>query len=244
MPDGGCLKLAIHELNITKDKDKPLPDMARGSWFWLEISDNGNGISAENLPHIFEPFFTTKPIGQGSGLGLAQVYGIVKQHEGFIGVESVPNQRTVFSIYLPAFETAAESAPVTPFELPKSGKHETILVVEDNENARSAIVEILEMLGYKTLSASNGAEALSLFRAYPGKIDLVLSDVVMPSMDGAALHDALRELEPEIKMIMMTGYPLDQSGKILLNQNVIAWMQKPLHTEQIAKTIYQALHES
>jgi CheY-like chemotaxis protein len=218
--------------------------MSKGKWLWVQITDNGNGISAENLPHIFEPFFTTKPIGRGTGLGLAQVYGIVKQHEGFIDVQSTPGKGTTISIYLPAFEPEYEVLPAPRLELPKTNNHETILVVEDNENARVAVVEILEMLNYNTLSASNGVDALSLFQNYEGNIDLVLSDVVMPLMDGTALHQALSKIKPEIKMIMMTGYPLEQSGRTLLKQNVVAWMQKPLHTEQIAQTVYQALHET
>jgi CheY-like chemotaxis protein len=244
MPDGGSLRLSLKELNLSKENEKPLPDMSNGKWLWVQVTDNGSGISAENLPHIFEPFFTTKPIGRGTGLGLSQVYGIVKQHEGFIDVQSTPGKGTTISIYLPAFEPEYEVLPAPRLELPKTNNHETILVVEDNENARVAVVEILEMLNYNTLSASNGVDALSLFQNYEGNIDLVLSDVVMPLMDGTALHQALSKIKPEIKMIMMTGYPLEQSGRTLLKQNVVAWMQKPLHTEQIAQTVYQALHET
>jgi CheY-like chemotaxis protein len=229
---------------ITKKSEIPLPDMLKGNWLWLKVSDDGQGIMADNLPHIFEPFFTTKPFGQGTGLGLAQVYGIVKQHEGFIDVRSKPGQGTTFSIYLPAFETETVPPVEEVVELPASKNHETILVVEDNENAKDAIVEILEMLNYKTMSASNGVEALSIFQSEKGNIDLILSDIVMPSMDGAALHAALTKIDPTIKMVMMTGYPLDKADDLILNQNVISWMQKPLHTEQIAISVYQALYET
>lgn len=244
MPNGGTLKLSLREVMLTNEQEPPLPDMAPGTWLQLQVCDNGKGIAAENLSHIFEPFFTTKSVGQGPGLGLAQVYGIVRQHEGFIDVQSAVNQGTTFSIYLPAFVPEKESVPDSKPKLPRSGKRETILIVEDDENARMAIVEILEMLNYKTLAAANGADALVLFKNHYSQIDLVLSDMVMPVMDGAALHLALSKLQPDVKMVMMTGYPLEQSGKTFLKQNVVAWMQKPLHTEQIAKTVYQALNET
>jgi signal transduction histidine kinase/ActR/RegA family two-component response regulator len=244
MPEGGTLRLILRKKVITKKSEIPLPDMLKGNWLWLKVSDDGQGIMADNLPHIFEPFFTTKPFGQGTGLGLAQVYGIVKQHEGFIDVRSKPGQGTTFSIYLPAFETETVPPVEEVVELPASKNHETILVVEDNENAKDAIVEILEMLNYKTMSASNGVEALSIFQSEKGNIDLILGDIVMPSMDGAALHAALTKIDPTIKMVMMTGYPLDKADDLILNQNVISWMQKPLHTEQIAISVYQALYET
>ncbi|MFZ0544946.1 MAG: PAS domain S-box protein [Candidatus Promineifilaceae bacterium] len=242
MPDGGTLKLMLNDLVLNNDQETPLPDMSPGKWLQLDVTDTGVGISAENLSHIFEPFFTTKSVGQGTGLGLAQVYGIVKQHEGFIDVQSTPPQGTTFTIYFPAFEPEKTLLPEDSPELPRTGKRETILVVEDNDNARDAVVEILEMLNYQTLAASNGSAALTLFKDNQSKIDLVLSDMVMPVMDGPALHRALLEIQPEIKMVMMTGYPLEQSGKTLLKENVVAWMQKPLHTDQIAQTVYQALN--
>ncbi|WP_420627443.1 response regulator [Candidatus Leptofilum sp.] len=245
MPEGGELLIDLSHFRLRGGQKLPLPDMATGNWIKIAISDTGTGINTDHLAHIFEPFFTTKPPGQGTGLGLAQVYGIVRQHGGHINVSSQSGQGTTFTIYLPALKFAS-TAPLDPnvgASLPSWGKGETILVVEDNDAARDAMCDALEVLGYEALEASNGEEALRLFAERGETIALVLSDLVMPGMGGAALYKTLRKKNPDLKMIVITGYPLEEKGKKLLEMGVVAWLPKPLSGQQLAKVVAQALNE-
>jgi CheY-like chemotaxis protein len=219
----------------------PLPDMAPGAWFELKIEDTGTGIEAHHLPHLFEPFFTTKREGEGTGLGLAQVYGIVKQHDGYIDVSSRVRQGTTFYIYLPGVkmpkveDVKPETAP-----LPE-GKGYTILVVEDDRSARQALAEVLQMMDYQVVTANNGQEALQYFDQSNGRVDLVLSDLVMPTMGGAALYMQLKERRPDIKMVVMTGYPKKEEDWELLEAGKVHWVQKPFKVSTIVETIKKAL---
>ncbi len=241
MPGGGALHITLSRLNLSPGQPPPLPDMAPGDWIILAVSDTGTGISSDALPHIFEPFFTTKQPGKGTGLGLAQVYGIIKQHGGEIGVASQVGQGTTFTIYLPAANSAgpAGTAP-EPAVLPASSQ-ETILVVEDNPIARAAMESTLDSLGYHVLAAADGREALDLFTQHRETIDIVLSDMVMPEMGGVELYEALCEVQPGVKVVVMTGYPLDDEGRTLLEQGIVAWVQKPFSPAQIGTVIHKAL---
>lgn len=232
------LTLAAHEA----DWQPPLPDMQRGRWIALTVADSGSGISSDVLPHIFEPFFTTKMPGQGTGLGLAQVYGIVKQHDGFIDVQSRSGAGAAFTIYLPPFATGPgpESEPAFA---PVSGNNELILVVEDESAIQNAVREILELLGYRVLLAADGQEALECYEEAGGEIDLVLSDMVMPRMDGARLYHALRQRDPDLKLILFTGYPLDEAGKSFVEEESVTWIQKPFNAETLDAAIRRALDE-
>jgi signal transduction histidine kinase/CheY-like chemotaxis protein len=244
MPWGGNLRLCLGYLILSGDQVYPLPDMKAGQWITLTISDTGEGITEKDLSRIFEPFYTTKPTGEGTGLGLAQVYGIVKLHDGFINVESKPGHGTIFSIYLPAFLPPIEDDSSLDIDKALSGSGETILIVEDDPDSREALGEILESLNYKVLTAPNGTEALSLYEELNVQVDLVLSDMVMPMMDGAALYAELKARDEKIKMIIITGYPLDREGKELLNRGVVAYIQKPLQIEVITQAIRAALTNS
>ncbi len=241
MPGGGKMSIRLDTLTLKADQSFPLPDMTAGDWIMLQFSDTGSGIPENVLPRVFEPFFTTKPAGESTGLGLAQVYGIVKLHDGFIDVASPIGQGAIFTIYFPAFSAPLEedSDLELPFRL--AGNGETLLIVEDDHPSREALVEIMETLNYHVLPASNGVEALEIFQAQKGAVDLVISDMVMPVMDGAALYNKLKEKWPGIKMIVVTGYPLDQSGKELLNQGIVAYIQKPLRVEVVAQAVRDAL---
>lgn len=241
MPDGGNLTMSIDRLELESGERPPLPDMGAGDWITLEVADSGVGINPEDLPHVFEPFFTTKEAGQGTGLGLAQVYGIVKQHGGFIGLDSAEGEGSTFKIYLPAIALAEVLMPVQPEVGLSEGGGETLLVVEDDENMLEAVCEILKTLNYRALAASNGEQALELFRQHQGEIALVISDMVMPIMSGSKLYTKLQEIEPEIKMVIITGYPFDEQDRALLSQGIVAWIQKPFVLEQIAVAIRQAL---
>ncbi len=241
MPDGGTITMALDHVTVEDGGERPLPDMAPGNWVILSISDTGTGISAHDLSHVFEPFFTTKAPGKGTGLGLAQVYGIVKQHDGYINLTSAEGSGTTFTIYLPSL-TLTDNLILEQEQTEISqGSGETVLVVEDDENTLEAVCEILRALNYQALSASDGEQALQLFEQYHNEIELVISDMVMPKMSGSQLYTHLREIEPDIKMVIITGYPFEEQDKAVLSQGIVAWVQKPFVLEQIATAIRQAL---
>lgn len=241
MPFGGTLRLDLAYITISPGQRPPLPDIPPGRWLRLSVADSGAGIPAEVIPRIFEPFYTTKVHGKGTGLGLAQVHGIIKQHEGFIGVESQLGEGTAFTLYLPPAEQeiAQELATEAPFRA--AGAGETILLVEDNESAREAMQHGLEALKYHVLTASDGRVALSLLRQAAVRVDLVLSDLVMPDMGGLDLYRIIQAEAIQVKMILMTGYPLEEEGRELLKQGNVTWLQKPVSLEQLARALQDVL---
>jgi len=241
MPDGGKLQIQVSKLLYEAEQRPPVPDMPLGYWIRMKVSDTGDGIQPDTLPYIFDPFYSTKERGKGTGLGLAQVYGIVKQHQGFIDVTSQMGQGAAFTIYLPALLTPDVKRPPSRIETTIRGHGETILVVEDDPSAREAMSDILEMLNYQVLTATNGKEALTLFDTHPSTISLVLSDMVMPSMDGRNLLKNLKRKQSNVKMIMMTGYPFTEKDKDLLRQGITTWLPKPFEIEQVAKAIQMTL---
>ena len=180
MPQGGVLQLWLDRLTLSQAQD----NLPAGNWLRLRVIDNGEGISNGVQPYVFEPFFTTKEPGKGSGLGLSQAQGIVLQHDGRIEFATVVRNGTTFTIYLPA-HGEAESA-VTPSEPAASGRRETILLAEDNDTMRAALLSGLEALNYQVAGAANGREALNYLEAHPGQVAAILSDMVMPVMGGAS----------------------------------------------------------
>ena len=231
MPDGGKLTVVTRKVKFQELIE-------------TEITDTGTGIAPDVLPRIFEPFFTTRaPVGHG--LGLSQVYGIVKQHDGHIDVETKEGQGTTFRLYLPALAAAADR-PARAEEAAQvaHGEGETILVVEDDRTMRSAMVAILDMLNYRVLEAANGQEALEVCDQHGEKIALVLSDWVMPSMGGLELVRRLVEMRPAIAVLLLTGHPLSQEAKDAVPPNVVGWILKPSSLEQLADAVSQALDES
>ena len=243
MPGGGELRVTSYRVRIRSDEKSPVPP---GEWVCLGVSDSGTGIPPEVIPRIFEPFFTTKPKGEGTGLGLAQVYGIVKQHGGHIEVQTEVGQGTTFRIYLPAQEAEV------PRELPPGqseslatphGKGETILIAEDERRVRESCKRILESLGYRVLTAPNGREALQTYRS-TGSIDLVLTDMVMPEMSGKDLIQELRKTDPPPRIVAMTGYVLAQDLRELKAEGNLDVIQKPLDVNTLARAIRHALDDS
>lgn len=242
MPRGGTLHIELGKLAVRPDPEPPLLDLPSGHWLRLAISDTGAGIDPEDLPHIFEPFFTTKSPGKGTGLGLAQVYGIVKQHDGHIRAESQLGQGTTFLIYLPLVASAMNGG-LLEMGKPAIGGNETLLIVEDDTAIRAALREILEMLGYRVLEAENGQAALALFGQRNGEIDLVISDLVMPEMGGLALYESLQARWPEVKMVLMTGYPLEESDRARAGQGPLGWLKKPFSVEEVDEKLRQIFME-
>ncbi len=241
MPEGGTLTFELEQIDVN-EINLPYPGMEPGSYIALHISDTGQGISQEDLPHIFEPFFTTKPSGKGTGLGLAQVYGIIKQHEGHIDVSSELGNGSRFDIYIPAVQLPAKATPITLRTFSELGAGEHILVVEDDEATRLALCEILESLGYRVSSACDGGEALNVIERENGHLDLVVSDLVMPNMGGRELYEHVSKTYPKLKMVLITGYPLGSHTRELLDREQVSWLQKPLSSELVSKTIHDLLH--
>ena len=243
MPEGGELTFEISIVQIGKVMNIHLEEIPPGNWLKISVSDTGMGISPENLPYIFEPFFTTKAPGEGTGLGLAQVYGLVKQHDGYVDVITELGHGTTIDVYLPlvGFPLAGETIRIDiPF---REGSGEKILIVEDDQETRRAIGEILSSLNYEVLTAGNGQEALSLFE-HPETIpDLVLSDLVMPVVGGVELYQELNASHPEIPMVVMTGYSLEGEARDLLDKNKVTWITKPLSAQDIARTVHNALNQ-
>ena len=212
-----------------------------GRFSMLAVSDNGCGMEKDTLSHLFEPFFTTKGSGQGTGLGLATVYGIVKQNNGFIKVYSEPGTGTTFKIYLSAHSEAAE--PVTqkhPAQMPE-GKGETILLVEDEKTIRNLIVNILEPLGYSVLEAGTPSRAMELADAASGSVDLLITDVVMPEMNGRDLADRLKALYPGLKVLFMSGYTANVIAHHGVLDKKIHFLQKPFSRQELATKIRKTL---
>jgi two-component system cell cycle sensor histidine kinase/response regulator CckA len=241
MLDGGELRFELSRLRIEPSELPPFRDMAPGAWLQLRVSDSGIGIAPDILLHIFEPFYTTKGPGEGSGLGLAQVYGIVKQHDGYIDVKSQLGVGTTFIIYLPAIEVPEWSSVTALANVLVDGKEELILVVEDDKATQIAVRDILETLNYQVLTAANGREALEIIGQHNGAIDLVLSDLVMPEMGGVELYQELMVREIGTKVVFMTGYPLGTGTRELLDEKGVTWLQKPLRSDTLARLIREVL---
>ncbi len=243
MPKGG--KLTITTANTTLDKShlKTLPDSCAGDYVVIEIADTGTGMSEEVKAHIFEPFFTTKPPGKGTGLGLATCFGIVKQNSGFIHVQSELGRGTRFTIYFPQVQATPEPRPVPTEPIEAAGGSETVLLVEDEPIVRELAVATLREKGYTVLEAANGEEGLHVARQHEGRINLVLTDVVMPIMGGKEMSDALRTFHPDTKVLFTSGYTKDALGSDGVLRPGIVFLQKPYLSATLARKVREVLDE-
>jgi len=240
MPNGGRLEIATAEAEVS-DTAAGNPDAAPGRYVRLTVSDTGMGMTEEVRRNVFEPFFTTKERGKGTGLGLATVYGIVRQNGGWIEVESQPGRGSTFQIYLPCAAAGAVAEDAGPEVANPSRGNETVLIVEDQEGVRSLARTILAERGYRVLEACDGAEALAIADSRTGRIDLLLTDVVMPGMDGRVLSEHLRELLPDLRVILMSGYAED----VMANRGILAgssvYVQKPFSPGDLAAKVREVL---
>jgi signal transduction histidine kinase len=243
MPEGGELLIELSNVTVAEDEIAPTPDIAAGEWVRISFVDTGEGIAEEALPRIFEPFFTTKGPGEGSGLGLAQVDGIIKQHDGHIAVESEVGKGTSISIFLPSHKGEAESSFIPDQSEKSDGEMDTLLVVEDDFNTRTAVTEALQSHNFSVLCAGDGQEALDIIGKHNGKIDLVLSDLVMPNMSGIMLFRELKQKHPDIGMMVMTGYPMSDNTRETLEEGGVTWLAKPIHSRSLIRAIRKALYQ-
>jgi len=244
LPDGGDILLGLKRFTVAPDDPVPTPGVTPGDWIVLTVSDNGMGISPEDMPHMFEPFYTTKPEGRGAGLGLAQVYGIVGQHDGYVDAQSNLSGGTTMSVYLPS-EAEAEgtlaSEPRVATPPPENtGAQELILLVEDEASVRDICKKSLGRLGYRVITASNGREGLDVYHSTPG-IDVVLTDMVMPEMSGRELGAALRQEAPDQAIVFMTGYFWALDADALHEEGIDEIVHKPLDLKELARVVRHAI---
>ncbi|MEI7990761.1 MAG: response regulator, partial [Chloroflexota bacterium] len=241
IPETGTISIELSNTAFSED------DVIRSSWLLpgeyvlLAVSDNGSGMDQETLSHLFEPFFTTKEVGKGTGLGLATVYGIVKQNNGFINVYSDIGKGTTFKIYLPRCVTQPASIPAVFQETAPPKGQETILIVEDEESLLEIVKDTLEDLGYTVMAANTASLALRLAEEHAKDIRLLITDVVMPEMDGRKLAEKIRSIQPDIKCLFMSGYTADIIANHGILDEGVFFIQKPFPLNTLAVKVRQAL---
>jgi signal transduction histidine kinase/CheY-like chemotaxis protein len=241
MPEGGSLTVTTRSVVISDAEAALRAPMTPGSYVVLSVTDTGHGMDEATKAHIFEPFFTTKEVGKGTGLGLATVYGVVKQSGGFVWVESTPGNGAAFDVYLPecAQEASRFDSEARPAAIPRGS--ETILVVEDEESVRSITCEFLTSSGYRVLEAANGVEALEVAARHQGRIHLVLSDMVMPKMSGTALAERLKTVLPDAVVLLISGYAEYSNASWESSSKPAAVLQKPLSRAALVEKVREAL---
>jgi PAS domain S-box-containing protein len=241
MPTGGRLIIETSEANVDEPMAAMHAEATPGRYVCLSVSDTGCGIPADVLPRIFEPFYTTKEPGKGTGLGLATVFGIIKQHHGWITVKSEPGVGTTFKVFLPALASGAVP-PKAEKPMETRGGSETLLLVEDDAFVRSSILKILTRKGYVVLEAASGDEALKVWAEHASEVALLLTDLVMPgSVNGRQLARRLRKQEPKLRVIYSSGYSAEIAGQEIKLSPGEHFMQKPINTAELLKTIRNCL---
>jgi two-component system, cell cycle sensor histidine kinase and response regulator CckA len=248
MPDGGKVTIRTANVSAPEAAALNLQGLPSAELVMIEVSDTGTGIPPEVMDKIFEPFFTTKEVGKGTGLGLSTVFGIVKQSNGFIYVDSAVGQGTSFRVFLPRHIPTAEEEEIRAEpEVKKPATDLTgqgvILLVEDEDPVRAVNARALSARGYTVLEAASGVEALQIIHARHEPVDLVVSDVVMPEMDGPTLLGELRKLHPDLKVIFVSGYAEDAFRKNLPEGEEFNFLAKPFSLKQLVEAVKQAVAE-
>lgn len=241
MPEGGMLTIEAQDIEVDAPYAALYPDAAPGPYVMLAVSDTGVGMDESTKEHIFEPFFTTKEPGKGTGLGLSIVYGIIKQHGGFISVYSELAHGTTFKIFLPRAQKSDAAAEEQALAQGIVHGSETILVAEDNEGVRGLVCTILNSLGYQVLSAETEAGCIELAEKHEGPVDLLLTDVIMPKMNGKDLYERLKSIRPGLKVLYMSGYPDNAVGQHSVLETGMNFIQKPFSIPTLSEKIRQAL---
>ena len=241
MPNGGTLTIETKLLTLDAEFISAQGNGKPGEYAFLSISDTGIGMDDTIKERIFDPFFTTKEIGQGSGLGLSIVYGIIKQHNGFITVQSKENHGTTFNIYLPLIDTMSEKHRSMPIQTQKGT--ETILLAEDNENVRKLAKEVLERTGYTVIEAIDGEDAIRQFLQNKDAIDFLIIDAVMPRKNGKEVYDEIKKIKPHMKALFTSGYTKD----IIINKGIYDpsynFLSKPLSPNELLHRVKELLDQ-
>lgn len=241
MPAGGSLYVETQNKTLDDTSANHL-NLPAGTYVQISITDNGIGMDDKTLQRIFDPFFTTKEMGRGTGLGLASAYGIIKGHGGTISVSSATGEGSTFDIYLPASSSTPESEQTDSSETIRG--HETVLLVDDEEIITDVSGRLLEELGYRVLVAHSGDEALVVYNNRCSEIDLVIVDMIMPGMSGSETFDRLKAINPDVRVILSSGYSVDGKAQAILDRGVRVFLQKPYRLDDLAQKIREALADT
>jgi two-component system, cell cycle sensor histidine kinase and response regulator CckA len=241
MPGGGTLTLSAEEVSLDEAGAGMNVDARPIRYVVLGVEDTGTGMTAEVQAKIFDPFFTTKEPGKGTGLGLSTVRSIVKGHGGFITVHSELGRGSSFKVYLPAADPGASLAARAPTETVPLGSGESILVVDDEASLRALIRQMLEFHGYRAITAADGGEAVALFRENAAAVRAVITDMMMPRVDGAATIRAIREIDPGARVIAMSGLAAAEDAKEAFELGVHAFLAKPFTAARLLKVLKEVI---
>jgi two-component system, cell cycle sensor histidine kinase and response regulator CckA len=241
MPNGGTLTIATRNLSVTSEGSDRYRLMSKGDYVHVSVRDTGRGMSPETLSHLFEPFFTTKEVGQGTGLGLATVYGIVKQSQGYIFTDSTPDQGTTFHLFYPRVIAAPTVTETAPVRHRKGSEH--LLVIEDQDSVRAFIVQALKQDGYQVIEAANGEEALRTAASLSEPIQALVTDVIMPQMSGLVVAKRVRHIWPSTRVLFMSGYA-DLTKPAFLDEPGTAFIQKPFLPYELSRHVRDLLDRS
>jgi CheY-like chemotaxis protein len=242
MTGGGKLIIETSAVEFDESVAAQSAQIRPGKFICLSVSDTGTGIAPENLAKIFDPFFTTKEAGKGTGLGLATVFGIVQQHQGWISVYSEVGKGTTFRIYLPSLAKISKEELVTPTLESQCGGSETILLVEDQSLLRTSVKTALSRLGYRVLDAVSGVEALEIWKQHRDEVQLVLTDLVMPGgINGRQLGEQLLKENPKLKVIFASGHSAEVAGSDFPLKEGVNFLIKPFEMHKLAKTVRDCL---
>jgi CheY-like chemotaxis protein len=242
MPRGGQLELRLEAIEVGAEAAAANPEARLGSFLRLSVADTGCGMDEETLRHAFEPFFTTKGVGRGTGLGLATVYGIVKQHRGWVEVQSAPGRGTTFRVHLPSSKGTAEAAQGAKDPQSLQGRNESVLLVEDEDSLRAVTAEAFLRHGYRVFKAVNGPDAVGLWEENRGGFDLLFTDMVMPGgMTGRELADRLRAEKPGLRVIICTGYSPESPLQGLEADSRTTVIRKPFDIAQLLQAARASL---
>jgi PAS domain S-box-containing protein len=244
MEGGGKLAIATENVRFSEECSKTRPEMRPGRYVMLSISDTGSGMNPETRSHLFEPFYTTKDSGRGTGLGLATVYGIVKQSNGFIYVYSEPGTGTTFKLYFPRIDQKPREGPAQSSPGVKLGGSETILVVEDEQQVLRIIESMLNRKGYTVLAADSGEAAIALSRQTPKSIDLLITDVGIPDMSGRKVWESVKKQHPDSRVLFISGYPQDFMSLGDIGEGRRIFLQKPFGSDLLLRRVRDVLNPS
>jgi CheY-like chemotaxis protein len=242
MPSGGKLVIESTTANLGVDFIRSHAFGKQGEYALIAVTDTGHGMDRKTETRIFEPFFTTKEVGKGTGLGLSIVYGIVKQHGGYITVYSEPGHGTTFKLYLPLQQSAADMPGTTESDLPQTGSG-TVLIAEDDDAVRVLSRRVLEGFGYTVIEAADGEEAIERYREQSHPVDLLILDVIMPRRNGKEVYEAIRDVNPGIKALFMSGYTAEiikRRGMLDPGQHFVS---KPVSPRELLAKVSEILNK-